>query len=103
VGGEVAAHPVRLDPGSRLARLLGTVALSVNSHHHQGLRSIPAGLRAVAWAEDGVVEAVEPEDEAWPCWGVQWHPEYRQPDNAAARRPFEALVLAAARQAERAA
>jgi putative glutamine amidotransferase len=103
VVGEVAAHPVRLDPGSRLARLLGTVALSVNSHHHQGLRSIPAGLRAVAWAEDGVVEAVEPEDEAWPCWGVQWHPEYRQPDNAAARRPFEALVRAAARQAERAA
>jgi putative glutamine amidotransferase len=103
VVGEVAAHPVRLDPASRLGRLLGTNRLEVNSHHHQGLRSVPAGLRAVAWAEDGLVEAVEPEDDGWPCWAVQWHPEYRRPDNASAHRPFEALVRAATRRAQRAA
>jgi len=28
-------------------------------------------------------------------WGVQWHPEFRTPDNAASRRPFDALVAAA--------
>jgi putative glutamine amidotransferase len=93
--GVVAGHPIRLQQSSALAALLGTTRIDVNSSHHQAIRTLGQGLFPVAWADDGVVEAVEAVDAAWPFMGVQWHPEYRPPDNAAARRPFEALVDAA--------
>ena len=95
VPGTVATHPVRLAADSKLARLLDADELDVNSYHHQAVRRLAPGLRAVGWAADGVVEAVEPADDRWPCWGMQWHPEYRPPDNVSAYRPFEALIAAA--------
>jgi putative glutamine amidotransferase len=69
-------HDVRVAPGSLLERTLGTAAATVNSRHHQALRDVAPGLRAVAWAEDGVIEAAEPTDPGAP-WtlAVQWHPE----------------------------
>ncbi|MGC8916953.1 MAG: gamma-glutamyl-gamma-aminobutyrate hydrolase family protein [Thermoanaerobaculum sp.] len=67
------AHPVRIAPGSRL--LLGfPQEFGVNSRHHQALDRIGTGLRVVATAPDGVVEAVEVEDGRF-VLGVQWHPE----------------------------
>jgi putative glutamine amidotransferase len=51
------------------------------------------GLRPLAWAEDGVVEAVEHITHPW-CIGVQWHPEM-QLDEAVQPRLFAALVTAA--------
>ena len=65
-------HPVQAEKGSLLARLYGPVFL-VNSSHHQGLGRLGRGLRASAWAEDGVVEAVEHENLPLIC--VQFHPE----------------------------
>src|SRR3954454_17110885 len=50
-------HAVRIDPESRLHRVLGTDAPRVNSFHHQAVDRLGAGLRAVAWAPDGTVEA----------------------------------------------
>ncbi|HEY3279693.1 MAG TPA: gamma-glutamyl-gamma-aminobutyrate hydrolase family protein [Gemmatimonadales bacterium] len=74
--GEETRHEVRVEPGSLLERTLGVAAATVNSRHHQALRDVAPGLRAVAWAEDGVIEAAEPTDPAAP-WtlAVQWHPE----------------------------
>jgi putative glutamine amidotransferase len=71
-----ASHAVRVQEGSRLERTLGTRAATVNSRHHQAIRDLAPGLRAVAWAEDGVIEAAEPADAGAP-WivAVQWHPE----------------------------
>jgi putative glutamine amidotransferase len=72
---EAAAHPVRLEAGSRLARRLGAAEVaSVPSWHHQALNRLGAGLRAVAWAPDDVIEAVELRGEAR-LVAVQWHPE----------------------------
>ena len=51
------AHAGRLSD----ARLLGPSA-PVACHHHQALGRIAAGLTPSAWAEDGVVEAVEAAD-----------------------------------------
>lgn len=83
--GEFSQHPVRVDPGSRLGEVRGDVM----SHHHQGLGKIGDGLREVAWAEDGIVEAVE--DPAKPfVVGVLWHPEAGED-----QRLFEQLVEAA--------
>lgn len=69
-------HAVRVQAGSLLERTLGTRAATVNSRHHQAIRDLAPGLRAVAWAEDGVIEAAEPAaaDSPWMV-AVQWHPE----------------------------
>ena len=47
--------------------------LEVRCHHHQGVREHP-GFTAVAWAEDGTVEAMEAPGDRF-CVAVQWHPE----------------------------
>jgi gamma-glutamyl-gamma-aminobutyrate hydrolase PuuD len=85
VVGEFSEHTVRVEPSSRIGKVRGPV----KSHHHQGLGRIGAGLREIAWAEDGVVEAVE--DPAKPFLvGVLWHPEAGED-----QRLFEQLVEAA--------
>jgi putative glutamine amidotransferase len=73
------AHSVHIEPGSQLARALGSAVdashhCRVNSRHHQSVGRVGAGLRASARADDGVVEAIERRDAAF-CVGVQWHPE----------------------------
>ncbi len=65
-------HPLELDPGSRLADLLGDADGGVNSRHHQAV-SDPGALRVSARAPDGLIEAVERDGTF--CLGVQWHPE----------------------------
>jgi putative glutamine amidotransferase len=72
-------HDARVQPGSRLAGLLGAEELPVNSFHHQAINRVGTGLRPVAWADDGVVEGVETGDGKWVV-GVQWHPERGDPD-----------------------
>jgi putative glutamine amidotransferase len=67
-------HAVRVTPGSLLAGVVGGTDIAVNSLHHQAVDRVGAGLRAVAWAEDGCVEAIE-SDGLGRFLGVQWHPE----------------------------
>ena len=66
-------HEVGLAAGSVLGGLFGSEALAVQSAHHQAVDALAPGLRVVARAEDGVVEALEHRDA--PIVGVQWHPE----------------------------
>ena len=46
----------------------------VNSFHHQAVDRLGDGLRAVGWAPDGVVEAIEATDRSFTI-AVQWHAE----------------------------
>jgi gamma-glutamyl-gamma-aminobutyrate hydrolase PuuD len=85
VVGEFSEHSVRVDPESQIETVRGTV----KSHHHQGLGRIGQGLREVAWAEDGVVEAVEDPEKHF-LVGVLWHPEAGED-----QRLFDRLVEAA--------
>jgi putative glutamine amidotransferase len=71
------AHDLRVAPYSRLARLLGVERLAINSLHHQAVRDLAPGLHAVAWAPDGVIEAIEGSGENF-LLGVQCHPEALQ-------------------------
>jgi putative glutamine amidotransferase len=92
-GGAVARHWVRLEEGSRLRGIMGGPRVRVNSYHHQANATLGPGMRAVAWCEDGVVEAIEGTGRGF-VLGVQWHPErmLRAPRQ---RRLFAALVAAA--------
>ncbi|MGB9724641.1 MAG: gamma-glutamyl-gamma-aminobutyrate hydrolase family protein [Chloroflexia bacterium] len=86
-------HPVRIEPGSRLAGIVGREELEVNSSHHQAVGRPGKGLRVVARAPDGVIEAVEGEGKRF-LLGVQWHPE-RLSGREAHLALFRALVGAA--------
>ncbi|WP_334135308.1 gamma-glutamyl-gamma-aminobutyrate hydrolase family protein [Tepidimonas sp.] len=71
-------HTVTVQPDSLLARLAGGAPeLRVNSLHGQGIRRLAPGLRAVAHAPDGLIEAVEFEEARAFALAVQWHPEWR--------------------------
>lgn len=67
-------HDVQVTSGSRLASLLGSSSLSVNSLHHQVIDRPGDRVRIVASNSDGHPEAIEI-DGAPAVLGVQWHPE----------------------------
>ena len=68
------AHRIKVEPASHLAQAMGATEIEVNSLHHQAVLDPAPGLRAVAWAEDGTVEAVELDGNRHVV-AVQWHPE----------------------------
>ncbi|HEV7526091.1 MAG TPA: gamma-glutamyl-gamma-aminobutyrate hydrolase family protein [Acidimicrobiia bacterium] len=80
-------HEVLADPGTAAeVALAGTV--KVNSIHHQAVREPGNDLRATAWSDDGVIEAVEGEA----ALGIQWHPERLLDLDARHLAPFRWLV-----------
>lgn len=81
---------VRLAEHSWIAEILGRTELKVRNGHHQAVRRLGAGLRAVGRAADGTVEAVEHE-ELW-AKGVQWHPEDPDGDPGDAAAVFGRFV-----------
>ncbi len=92
-------HPATVAEETELASILGTNELFINSFHHQAVDELGSGLRATAWADDGVVEGIEGTGDAWIC-GVQWHPERGEAESPEDqrdpnRRLFWAFVHAA--------
>ena len=87
-------HDVRILPGTRLAHLLQTPTLRVNSMHHQGINRLAPGLRPNAVAPDGLVEGLESPNGHF-MLGVQWHPEALASRDPAMQRLFGAFVEAA--------
>jgi putative glutamine amidotransferase len=87
-------HQIQIEPGSRLSRIIPEPRIEVNSAHHQIIRRIPEGLKAVALAPDGVVEALEGTDEGY-LLTVQWHPEV-EPVTPASDAVFKDFIQAAA-------
>jgi putative glutamine amidotransferase len=98
--GTYGLHKVQVGAGSTLAQILPEPGLfEVPTHHHQAVDLLGDGLQAIAWAEDGVVEAVEAGPSALDglpgfVLGVQWHPE-----RGSDMRLFTALAAAAAERA----
>jgi putative glutamine amidotransferase len=76
-------HEIAIEPGSLLRRISGLDAGLVNSAHHQSA-GIPArDLKVAAYADTGIIEALEWIEPAIRSWLllVQWHPE-RMEDQA---------------------
>ena len=71
---DIATHPVRINPESKLYQIVKQNDLWVNSFHHQAVKTVAQGFNATAFSEDGIVEAIESEEEK-AILGVQWHPE----------------------------
>jgi putative glutamine amidotransferase len=99
--GPALTHPLRVVPGSRLARSLGDPdRLEVNAYHHQGILAadLAPGLAAAAWADSPagpLVEGLEARDERFVV-GVQCHPERTESTPPEFERLFAAFVAAAA-------
>jgi putative glutamine amidotransferase len=90
------AHRVKVKDGTNLAAIMGETDLAVNSLHHQGAKKISSILSPVAFAPDGLVEAVELQNYPFGI-AVQWHPEWLT-DQLATPRLFSAFVKAAGKQ-----
>lgn len=70
-------HVVKVDTASNLYHITKAAGGIVNTNHHQAIRNISSAFRAVAWAEDGIIEAIEygnPKGNPF-LQAVQWHPE----------------------------
>ena len=86
------SHHADVSEGSRLAGILGRSGrIGVTTFHHQALKDLGKGLRVVATAPDGIIEAVEATDHPW-IVGLQWHPEMSHPVDPAAMDVFRGFV-----------
>ena len=93
---------VKLSRKSRLCRSIGTMVLHASHFHHQAVDTVGKGLRAIAWAQDGTIEAIEslPSNPHY-VLGVQFHPEMDYKYDEDAKRVFGHFVWdVAARFAE---
>lgn len=91
---EYVPHAVSIESKSRLFDILRASEVSPASSHHQALRQVARGLKVVAKAPDGTIEAVEMDAHPW-LVAVQWHPEYTAESDPGQQRLFDALVGAA--------
>lgn len=89
-------HEIRIQPGSLLAQLAGGTTARVNSLHGQGIGRLAPALEPVAWAPDGLVEAVAVRGARSFALGVQWHPEWQCARHALSRAIFQAFGRACA-------
>lgn len=91
---ETVRHPVRVTAGTCVAEAMAATRVEIVSWHHQAVDRLGAGLAAVAWADDGVVEAMELADNP-NLLAVQWHPELSAADDPTQQRLFDRLVVLA--------
>ena len=86
-----AMQDVDVTPGSLLSRVMGATRLRTSSGHHQAVKALGAGLRVVAMADDGIIEALESPNHPW-LIAVQWHPEVTAAHDRTQQALFDALI-----------
>lgn len=85
------SHSVCIYEDTRLYRILGTKSISVNSMHHQAVKSRAESLRISSRSsEDGIVEGMESPDGS--IIAVQWHPEELLESVPVMNKLFEDLI-----------
>ena len=87
------AHEVELAPESLIAKVMGKQVVGVNTFHHQSLRKIAPSCRAVGFAPDSIVEAIEVP--GYKMIGVQWHPENLYKEHPEQKALFDCLMAEA--------
>jgi putative glutamine amidotransferase len=84
-------HSVNLVPNTWFAELMQQTEIAVNSLHGQGIKRLGRDLAALAYAPDGLIEAVHLPNLAQFTLGVQWHPEWQAAQNPFSVRMFQAF------------
>lgn len=88
---DYATHRVFVDKSSRLAQILKSSVVRVNSFHHQAVGNPALGFNVSAVSNDGIIEAIEHPKYRF-VLGVQWHPECMVVKDTASRLLFKAFV-----------
>lgn len=91
---DVPVHSVVIEVDSPLYTWLGVRQIPVNSCHHQAVKTMADGLKAMAVSPDGLTEALYRPDSRF-LWAVQWHPEFLYQTDEFSRKIFRAFVGAA--------
>ena len=90
------SHSIRIDDDSHLSAIVDAEeagpGVKVNSHHHQSIRDAGTNLRAIAWANDGVVEGIQDVRPNHWVLGIQWHPELSWSTDRISRAVFDNFV-----------
>jgi putative glutamine amidotransferase len=87
----IPVHEVSVVKGTPLHTCLDADRLPVNSYHHQAVKTLAPGLEAMAFAPDGLTEAVYMPGMKF-LWAVQWHPEFSFRTDENSRKIFHAFV-----------
>ena len=82
---------VEVEADSLVAQVMSTTSLQTSSGHHQAVKELGGGLRVVAMAADGIIEALEMPGHPW-LLAVQWHPEVTAERDSTQQAIFDALV-----------
>ena len=84
-----ALHRIGVEKGSVLYELFGQDSLTVNSTHHQAVKTPAPGVKVTARADDGIIEAYEYGDQVI---AFQFHPEGMARTDDAWLAPFRYLL-----------
>ncbi|HVU14036.1 MAG TPA: gamma-glutamyl-gamma-aminobutyrate hydrolase family protein [Phototrophicaceae bacterium] len=87
-------HEVEISPNSRLASIVGSTHVAVNSLHHQSVERPAPGITITGYSPDGVIESLEAPDKRF-VLSVQWHPEDLYATDASMKQLFESFIEAA--------
>ena len=82
-------HRIGVEKGSVLYALFGQDSLTVNSTHHQAVKTPAPGVRVTARADDGIIEAYEYGDQVI---AFQFHPEGMARTDDAWLAPFQYFI-----------
>lgn len=86
------SHSINITEESLLARLAGSTHATVNSHHHQAIDVVGRDLEPIAWATDGIIEAVINTKPDQYVLGIQWHPEVGWQDDLLSQAIFKHFI-----------
>ncbi len=99
------SHTISVERGSLLSGLIGSEntknTITVNSSHHQAVKTLGENLKVTARAKDGVVEGIEDTRTDIYNLGVQWHPELSWKTDRLSARIFETFVEQCANYAKK--
>ncbi|MDY4085542.1 MAG: gamma-glutamyl-gamma-aminobutyrate hydrolase family protein [Ruminococcus bromii] len=86
-------HSVKLVKDTPLYNLLKCDSFNVNSYHHQAVHELAPCLKAAAYSEDGLTEALYIPDKSY-VWAVQWHPEFSYKTDNNSKMLFSSFINA---------
>ncbi|WP_165980712.1 gamma-glutamyl-gamma-aminobutyrate hydrolase family protein [Macrococcus carouselicus] len=88
-------HSIEVKSGTKLHDIVGETKFRINSVHHQANDEIGEGLIISATAPDGVIEAIESQNDTF-MFGLQFHPEALYYKHEPSKKIIAAFIQAAA-------